>query len=72
MAGLLLAVCQVIAVEVPIKHGLTHVFQSFEEGLFYFLQHVEAHEDILFVFKFDVLILCHLSIESAFVGDSLN
>ena len=61
----------VVFVEVPIETCLSGFLQAREELLLNLLQDVESHKDVDIVIELDVLVLGHLAVECALVGQSL-
>ena len=70
MTGLVLA--EVGVVEVPIEERLILLLQTAEKRLLNLLQKIEAHEDIGVVFKGDGFVEGDLTVEGAFVGETLS
>ena len=68
MSSLIIDSFHIIAVEIPIKFGLTSLFQSGKQFLFYLLQHVETHKNISIRIETHVLVTCHFAIKSTLVG----
>ena len=55
-------------VEVPVELGFPLFLQPVAQEQFYFLHHVEAHEDVGLIFEIEFLLLDNLPIKHAFVG----
>ena len=70
VTGLVLA--EVGVVEVPIEERLILLLQTAEKRLLNLLQKIEAHEDIGVVFKGDGFVEGDLTVEGAFVGETLS
>ena len=58
-------------VVVPVEACLLLFLQAAEEALLNFLQQVEAHKEVLLVFKSNGFIGCYLTVKGTLVGQSL-
>lgn len=64
-------VFHIIIVEIPVETGATLSLEAFEEFLFDFLQHIEAHENVGIVLEINLVEFRHLPIQTTFVSQTL-